>query len=85
MVTVLLCAGSLNLNDVVMAQAHVPVWHAYFWPLLPMAVIFFISGLAETNRAPFDIVEGETEIVAGYFVEYSSMSFALFILANTRT
>ena len=82
MVTVLLCAGSLNLNDVVMAQAHVPVWHAYFWPLLPMAVIFFISGLAETNRAPFDIVEGETEIVAGYFVEYSSMSFALFYLGE---
>ena len=82
MVTVLLCAGSLNLNDVVMAQARVPVWHAYFWPLLPMAVIFFISGLAETNRAPFDIVEGETEIVAGYFVEYSSMSFALFYLGE---
>ena len=82
MVTVLLCAGSLNLNDVVMAQARVPVWHAYFWPLLPMAVIFFISGLAETNRAPFDIVEGETEFVAGYFVEYSSMSFALFYLGE---
>jgi NADH-quinone oxidoreductase subunit H len=82
MVTVLLCAGSLNLNDVVMAQARVPVWHAYFWPLLPMAVIFFISGLAETNRAPFDIVEGETEIVAGYFVEYSAMAFALFYLGE---
>jgi NADH-quinone oxidoreductase subunit H len=82
LVTVLLCAGSLNLNDVVMAQARVPVWHAYFWPLLPMAVIFFISGLAETNRAPFDIVEGETEIVAGYFVEYSAMAFALFYLGE---
>jgi NADH-quinone oxidoreductase subunit H len=82
MVTVLLCAGSLNLNDVVMAQARIPVWHAYFWPLLPMAVIFFISGLAETNRAPFDIVEGETEIVAGYFVEYSAMAFALFYLGE---
>jgi NADH-quinone oxidoreductase subunit H len=82
MVTVLLCAGSLNLNDIVMSQARVPGWHAYAWPLLPMAVIFFISGLAETNRAPFDIVEGETEIVAGYFVEYSAMAFALFYLGE---
>src|SRR5499427_3586318 len=61
LVTVLLCAGSLNLTDIVMAQARVPVWHAYAWPLLPMVVIFFISGLAETNRAPFDLVEGESE------------------------
>ena len=68
LVTVLLCAGSLNLTDIVMAQAHVPVWHAYAWPLLPMFVIFFVSGLAETNRTPFDLPEGESEIVAGYFV-----------------
>ncbi len=78
LVTVLLCVGSLNLSDVVEAQRH--VWFAL--PLLPMFVIFFISGLAETNRAPFDVVEGETEIVAGYFVEYSSMSFALFYLGE---
>jgi NADH-quinone oxidoreductase subunit H len=82
LVTVLLCAGSLNLGEIVVAQARVPIWHAYAWPLLPMFVIFFISGLAETNRAPFDIVEGETEIVAGYFVEYSAMAFALFYLGE---
>jgi NADH-quinone oxidoreductase subunit H len=78
LVTVLLCAGSLNLSDIVLAQRH--VW--FVVPLLPMAVIFFISGLAETNRTPFDLVEGESELVAGYFVEYSSMTFALFYLGE---
>ncbi len=78
MVAVLLCVGSLNLIDIVMAQRH--IWFCI--PLLPMFVIFFISGLAETNRAPFDLVEGETEIVAGYFVEYSAMAFALFYLGE---
>jgi len=78
LVTVLLCAGSLNLSEIVEAQSH--VWFAI--PLLPMFVIFFISGLAETNRAPFDLVEGESEIVAGYFVEYSAMAFALFYLGE---
>jgi NADH-quinone oxidoreductase subunit H len=78
LVTVLLCVGSLNLSDVVEAQRH--VW--FVLPLLPMAVIFFISALAETNRAPFDVVEGETELVAGYFVEYSAMAFALFYLGE---
>jgi NADH-quinone oxidoreductase subunit H len=78
LVTVLLCVGSLNLSDIVEAQRH--VWFAV--PLLPMFVIFFVSGLAETNRAPFDLVEGESEIVAGYFVEYSAMSFALFYLGE---
>src|SRR5881227_3655543 len=78
LVTVLLCAGSLNLSDIVMAQRH--VW--FVIPLLPMFVIFFISGLAETNRAPFDLVEGESDIVAGYFVEYSAMAFALFYLGE---
>jgi NADH-quinone oxidoreductase subunit H len=78
MVSVLLCVGSLNLSDIVEAQH--TVW--FVVPLLPMAVIFFISGLAETNRAPFDIVEGETELVAGYFVEYSAMAFALFYLGE---
>jgi NADH-quinone oxidoreductase subunit H len=77
-VTVLLCAGSLNLSDIVMAQQ--TVW--YVVPLLPMAVIFFVSGLAETNRSPFDLVEGESELVAGYFVEYSAMAFALFYLGE---
>ena len=78
LVTVLLCAGSLNLSKIVEAQR--TIW--FVVPLLPMAVVFFISGLAETNRAPFDIVEGESEIVAGYFVEYSAMAFALFYLGE---
>ncbi|MEQ8397184.1 NADH-quinone oxidoreductase subunit NuoH [Thalassobaculum sp.] len=77
-ITVLLCVGSLNLNDIVEAQR--TVWFAI--PLLPMFVIFFVSALAETNRAPFDLPEGESELVAGYFVEYSSMSFALFFLGE---
>ncbi|MBV9829939.1 MAG: NADH-quinone oxidoreductase subunit NuoH [Alphaproteobacteria bacterium] len=79
LVTVLLLAGSLNLSDIVLAQQHF-TW--FVFPLLPMAVVFFISGLAETNRAPFDLPEGESELVAGYFVEYSSMTFALFYLGE---
>jgi NADH-quinone oxidoreductase subunit H len=78
LVTVLLCAGSLNLTDIVLAQRH--VW--FVIPLLPMAVVFFISGLAETNRTPFDLPEGESELVAGYFVEYSSMTFLLFFMGE---
>ena len=78
LVSVLLCVGSLNLTDVVMAQT--TVWFCI--PLFPMFVIFFISALAETNRSPFDIPEGESEIVAGFFVEYSSMSFGLFFLGE---
>ena len=77
-ITVLLCVGSLNLTDIVMAQKN--VW--FFIPLFPMFVIFFVSALAETNRSPFDLPEGESEIVAGYFVEYSSMSFAMFFLGE---
>jgi len=77
-VTVLMCVGSLNLNDIVLAQR--TIWFAI--PLFPMFIIFFISGLAETNRAPFDLAEGDTEIVAGFFVEYSAMSFALFFLGE---
>ncbi len=77
-VTVLLCVGSLNLNDIVLAQR--TVWFAI--PLFPMFIVFFISGLAETNRAPFDLAEGDTEIVAGFFVEYSAMTFALFFLGE---
>ncbi|MCW8084854.1 NADH-quinone oxidoreductase subunit NuoH [Sabulicella glaciei] len=77
-VTVLLCVGSLNLTEIVRAQEN--LW--FFIPLFPMFVIFFISALAETNRAPFDLPEGESELVAGFFVEYSSMSFALFFLGE---
>jgi NADH-quinone oxidoreductase subunit H len=77
-ITVLLCVGSLNLTDIVMAQRH--IW--FFIPLFPMFVIFFVSALAETNRSPFDLPEGESEIVAGYFVEYSAMAFALFFLGE---
>ena len=77
-ITVLLVAGSLNLTDIVMAQKK--VW--FVFPLLPMAVIFFISTLAETNRLPFDLPEAESELVAGYNVEYSGITFALFFLGE---
>ncbi len=77
-ITVLLCVGSLNLTDIVLAQK--TVWFAI--PLLPMFVVFFISALAETNRAPFDLPEAEAELVAGYNVEYSAMTFALFFLGE---
>ena len=77
-ITVLLCVGSLNLTDIVKAQE--TIWFAV--PLFPMFVVFFISALAETNRAPFDLPEGESELVAGFMVEYSSMSFALFFLGE---
>jgi NADH-quinone oxidoreductase subunit H len=77
-ITVLLCVGSLNLSDIVEAQKD--VW--FVIPLLPMAVIFFVSALAETNRHPFDLPEAEAELVAGYQVEYSSMTFALFFLGE---
>jgi NADH-quinone oxidoreductase subunit H len=78
LVCVILCAGSLNLTDIVRAQTH--LWFCI--PLFPMFIVFFISTLAETNRAPFDLPEGESEIVAGFFVEYSAMSFALFFLGE---
>jgi NADH-quinone oxidoreductase subunit H len=78
MVSVLLCVGSLNLTDIVLAQRH--VWFAL--PLFPMFIVFFVSALAETNRSPFDLPEGESEIVAGFFVEYSAMAFALFFLGE---
>ena len=82
-VTVLLCAGSLNLTDIVVAQTHLPgIFGWYFIPLFPMFVIFFISILAETNRAPFDLAEGESEIVGGFNVEYGAMTFGLFFLAE---
>jgi NADH-quinone oxidoreductase subunit H len=78
-VTVLLMAGSLNLSDIVRAQEH--GWFA-FSILLPMLFIFFVSALAETNRPPFDLVEAESELVAGFFVEYSSTPFLLFFLGE---
>ncbi|MDP6013941.1 MAG: NADH-quinone oxidoreductase subunit NuoH [Alphaproteobacteria bacterium] len=77
-VTVLICAGTLNLSEIVMAQKD--LW--FVVPLFPMFVIFFISALAETNRSPFDLPEDEATLVAGYFVEYSSMLFALFYLGE---
>src|SRR3990172_9429281 len=90
-ITVLLCVGSLNLSDIVIAQAdglgtHLGLpssaldWH--WLPLLPMFGIFFVSALAETNRPPFDLVEAESELVAGYAVEYSSTPFLLFFLGE---
>ena len=78
-ITVLLIAGSLNLSDIVRAQEK-SVW--FVIPLLPMAVIFFVSTLAETNRHPFDLPEAEAELVSGYNVEYSAMTFALFFLGE---
>jgi NADH-quinone oxidoreductase subunit H len=78
LVTVLLCAGSLNLTAIVEAQRH--IW--YVIPLFPMFIVFFISGLAETNRAPFDLAEGESELVAGFHVEYSAMTWLLFFMGE---
>jgi NADH-quinone oxidoreductase subunit H len=81
LVGVLIAAGSLNLHDIVTSQDGGLLY--WFWlPLLPLFVIYFVSGVAETNRAPFDIAEGESEIVAGFHVEYAGMSFALFFLAE---
>ena len=82
-VGVLIAAGSLNLSDIVMAQSGDAGFLEWFWlPLLPLFVVYFVSGVAETNRAPFDVVEGESEIVAGHMVEYSGSQFALFFLAE---
>jgi NADH-quinone oxidoreductase subunit H len=89
LVSVLMVTGSLNLGDIVQAQAkgyfaqHGLNFLSWNWlPLLPMFVIYFISGVAETNRHPFDVVEGESEIVAGHMIEYSGMAFAMFFLAE---
>ena len=83
LVTVLMCAGSLNLTDIVNAQ-NTP-WGIFGWywlPLFPMFIIFFISALAETNRPPFDLVEAESELVAGFMVEYSATPYMLFMLGE---
>ena len=81
LVGVLVAAGSLNLGDIVAAQQG-SVLHWFWLPLLPLFLVYFISGVAETNRAPFDVAEGESEIVAGFHVEYSGMTFAVFFLAE---
>ena len=78
MITVLMVVGSLNLSDIVMAQQK--IW--FVIPLLPMAVVFFVSALAETNRVPFDLPEAESELVAGYQVEYSAMTFGLLFMGE---
>ena len=83
LVGVLMAAGSLNLTDIVVAQSGDAGFFEWFWlPLLPLFVVYFVSGVAETNRAPFDVVEGESEIVAGHMVEYSGSQFSLFFLAE---
>ena len=89
LVIVLMVSGSLNMSDIVLAQDKGTFaeqgWSFLSWnwlPLLPITVVYFISGLAETNRHPFDVVEGESEIVAGHMVEYSGMAFAMFFLAE---
>jgi len=81
LVTVLMVADTMNLTKIVEGQQG-GIWHWYWVPLLPMFAVYFISGLAETNRAPFDVAEGESEIVAGFHVEYSGMAFAVFFLAE---
>lgn len=80
-VGVLLAAGTMNLTDIVLSQAG-GFWHWWFLPLLPLFMVFWIAGIAETNRAPFDLAEGESEIVAGFHVEYSAIGFGLFFLAE---
>lgn len=83
LVGVLIAAGSLNLTDIVMAQAGDSGFLEWFWlPLFPLFIVYWVSGVAETNRSPFDVVEGESEIVAGHMVEYSGAAFALFFLAE---
>ncbi len=81
MVGVLMAAGSLNIGDIIHAQSGGPLSWNWFW-LFPLLVVYFIAGVAETNRAPFDVAEGESEIVAGFHVDYSGMAFALFFIAE---
>ncbi len=81
LVGVVMAARSLNIGEIVEGQSG-SIWGWYMWPLLPLFFIYFISGVAETNRAPFDVAEGESEIVAGFHVEYSGILFAIFFLAE---
>jgi len=81
LVAVLLTSGTMNLSEIILKQSG-GFWHWYWLPLLPLFFVYWISGVAETNRAPFDVAEGESEIVAGFHVEYSGMTFAIFFLAE---
>jgi NADH-quinone oxidoreductase subunit H len=81
LVGVLMASNSLNLGTIIEKQQG-SLLHWYIWPLFPLFVVYFISGVAETNRAPFDVAEGESEIVAGFHVEYSGIGFAMFFLAE---
>ncbi len=81
LVGVVMAAGSLNLGEIIQAQQG-GYFSYFFWWMIPLFVVYFISGVAETNRAPFDVVEGESEIVAGFHVEYSGMAFAVFFVAE---
>jgi len=81
LVGVIMAAGSLNLGDIIKGQQGGLIWWNFIW-LFPLFLVYFISGVAETNRAPFDVAEGESEIVAGFHVEYSGIAFALFFLAE---
>ncbi len=81
LVGILMAAGSLNMGDIVAAQQG-GIVHWFWLPLLPLFIVYWVSGVAETNRAPFDVAEGESEIVAGFHVEYSGVAFALFFLAE---
>jgi NADH-quinone oxidoreductase subunit H len=81
LVGVMMAAGSLNFQAIIQAQSG-GIWHWYWLPLFPLFIVYWISGVAETNRAPFDVAEGESEIVAGFHVEYSGTAFALFFLAE---
>lgn len=80
-VGVLIAAGTMNISKIVLSQAG-GIWHWWFLPLMPLFMVFWISGIAETNRAPFDLAEGESEIVAGFHVEYAAIGFGLFFLAE---
>lgn len=81
LVGVLLASGTMNITGIVLSQSG-GFWHWWFLPLLPLFMVFWIAGIAETNRAPFDMAEGESEIVAGFHVEYSGISFGLFFLSE---